>query len=330
MFCGAPGSGKTILLQYKALECAKKSEKVVVIVPPPLDELYKQFFALNNIPKENLIVVPITGLEKFISIGAKYSQKFHIFVDEFQVVLNTNQTLLDSFKGFLSKHHDPQRYQWITYDVNQLPFQADLFGIHSSPVSAHRFLLSLCQELNFMHTTSLTTVMRCTSEVFDFLQRYLNFSFKGVSAERQKSSSEIVKHWDHPVYIGHHVSGPQVKIEGKTTYTSHEDRFPDCIKIIQEEINEWVKDGDNYCYSKLAVLVAAPAWIDGLKPYLEHEKIPVCGIGSTENAVTFDYMQYARSYEWPVVIAICGHLKDMANYIPSSRAMTRLVILWWK
>ena len=37
---GAPGCGKTILLQFKALECARKGEKVQVFVPNPLMNLY--------------------------------------------------------------------------------------------------------------------------------------------------------------------------------------------------------------------------------------------------------------------------------------------------
>lgn len=48
-FNGSSGSGKTILLQFKALECAKKGEKVVVVAPSSLTPLYKNFFAKNNI-----------------------------------------------------------------------------------------------------------------------------------------------------------------------------------------------------------------------------------------------------------------------------------------
>ena len=68
MFCGAPGSGKTILLQHKALECAKNQEKVVVIVLCPLDKLYTEFFARNNV-SENVDVVDYTG---FAYIDTKY------------------------------------------------------------------------------------------------------------------------------------------------------------------------------------------------------------------------------------------------------------------
>jgi len=83
-------------------------------------------------------------------------------------------------------------------------------------------------------------------------------------------------------------------------------------------------------YRKIAILVAAPHYIVDLSPYMTQEGVPVCRIGDGENAVVLDLADYARSYEWPVVIAICGHLKARQNYIPASRAVTRLLVLWWK
>ena len=102
IFCGAPGSGKTILLQHKALECAKNQEKVVVVVPFPLNKLYGEFFAQNKV-SENVDVVDYAG---FTSMDTKYPEpiKLNVFVDEFQVLLNTRkQELLDLFKSFLAK-----------------------------------------------------------------------------------------------------------------------------------------------------------------------------------------------------------------------------------
>ena len=40
IFCGASGSGKTILLQLKALECIKKEEPVIILVPRPLVQVF--------------------------------------------------------------------------------------------------------------------------------------------------------------------------------------------------------------------------------------------------------------------------------------------------
>ena len=326
-FCGAPGSGKTILLQHKALECAKKNEKVLILVPPPLDKLYKEFFTRNEITDGIVTIVTFDNLSDFLSVAPEVPMNlFHIFADEFQILLNTNETFLGSFSEFLIRYQSRDFYQWITYDFNQMLLVNEVFGMKRTSVNISSFLTELCERQNFIHASSLTTVMRCTSEVYDFLQRYLKFSF----GERSGGSEIPQRYWNHPVYLGHHVCGPQVIVEGKVGYGSREERFVDCSKIIKNEINEWAKEEDGFLYRKIAILVAAARWIDDLSPYMTQEGIPVCRIGDGENAVVLDYADYARSFEWPVVIAICGHLKAMQNYIPASRAVTRLLVLWWK
>lgn len=328
LFCGAPGSGKTILLQHKALECAKKNEKVLILVPPPLDKLYKEFFTANEIANVIVTIVTYDNLSDFLSVAPEVPMNlFHIFADEFQILLNTNETLLGSFREFLVRYQRSDLYQWITYDFNQMLLVNEVFGMKRTKVNIPGFLTELCERQTFIHASSLTTVMRCTSEVYDFLQRYLKFSFGEQSGGPEISGQ---RYWNHPVYLGHHVCGPQVIVEGKIDYGSREERFVDCSKIIKNEINEWAKNEDGFLYRKIAILVAAPRWIDDLSPYMAQEGIPVCRIGDGENAVVLDYADYARSYEWPVVIAICGHLKAMQNYIPASRAVTRLLVLWWK
>lgn len=327
LFCGAPGSGKTILLQHKALECAKKNENILILVPPPLDKLYKEFFTRNEITNEIVTIVTYDNLNDFLSVALEVPMNlFHIFADEFQIMLNTNETFLGSFREFLVRYQSSDFYQWITYDFNQMLLVNEVFGMKRTNVNISSFLTELCEKQNFIHASSLTTVMRCTSEVYDFLQRYLNFSFGA-----QTGGSEIgQRYWNHPVYLGHHVCGPQVIVEGKIGYESREERFVDCSKIIKNEINEWAKKEDGFLYRKIAILVAAPQYVDDLSPYMTQEEIRVCRIGDGENAVVLDLADYARSYEWPVVIAICGHLKARQNYIPASRAVTRLLVLWWK
>ena len=329
LFCGAPGSGKTILLQYKALECAKKNEMVLVMVPPPLDKLYKEFFTRNEIANGMVTIVTFDCISTFLSRVLKMSMKpVHVFVDEFQILFSTNETLLDSFREFLVHCQGTSFYQWITYDIYQLLFVNRLFGMKQTNLDVSSFLNELCEKQNFTHASSLTTVMRCTSEVYDFLQRHMELSMG-----KQSGGTEFAhRYWNHPIYLGHHVCGPKVTLQGKISYMygSNEERLVDCSKIIKNEINEWAKEEDGFSYHKVAILVATPEWIDDLSPSMTQEGIPVCRIGDGENAVVLDYADYARSYEWPVVIAICGHLKSMQNYIPASRAVTRLLVLWWK
>ena len=329
LFCGAPGSGKTILLQYKALECAKKNEMVLVMVPPPLDKLYKEFFTRNEIANGMVTIVTFDRISTFLSRVLKMSMKpVHVFVDEFQILFSTNETLLDSFREFLVHCQGTSFYQWITYDIYQLLFVNRLFGMKQTNLDVSSFLNELCEKQNFTHASSLTTVMRCTSEVYDFLQRHMELSMG-----KQSGGTEFAqRYWNHPIYLGHHVCGPKVTLQGKISYMygSNEERLVDCSKIIKNEINEWAKEEDGFSYHKVAILVATPEWIDDLSPSMTQEGIPVCRIGDGQNAVVLDYADYARSYEWPVVIAICGHLKSMQNYIPASRAVTRLLVLWWK
>ena len=329
LFCGAPGSGKTILLQYKALECAKKNEMVLIMVPPPLDKLYKEFFTRNEIANGMVTIVTFDHISTFLSRVLKMSMKpVHVFVDEFQILFSTNETLLGSFREFLVHCQGTSFYQWITYDIYQLLFVNRLFGMKQTNLDVSSFLNELCEKQNFTHASSLTTVMRCTSEVYDFLQRHMELSMG-----KQSGGTEFAqRYWNHPIYLGHHVCGPKVTLQGKISYMygSNEERLVDCSKIIKNEINEWAKEEDGFSYHKVAILVATPEWIDDLSPSMTQEGIPVCRIGDGQNAVVLDYADYARSYEWPVVIAICGHLKSMKNYIPASRAVTRLLVLWWK
>ena len=329
LFCGAPGSGKTILLQYKALECAKKNEMVLIMVPPPLDKLYKEFFTRNEIANGMVTIVTFDRISTFLSRVLKMSMKpVHVFVDEFQILFSTNETLLGSFREFLVHCQGTSFYQWISYDIYQLLFVNRLFGMKQTNLDVSSFLNELCEKQNFTHASSLTTVMRCTSEVYDFLQRHMELSMG-----KQSGGTEFAqRYWNHPIYLGHHVCGPKVTLQGKISYMygSNEERLVDCSKIIKNEINEWAKEEDGFSYHKVAILVATPEWIDDLSPSMTQEGIPVCRIGDGQNAVVLDYADYARSYEWPVVIAICGHLKSMKNYIPASRAVTRLLVLWWK
>ena len=330
IFCGAPGSGKTILLQHKALECAKNQEKVVVVVPFPLNKLYGEFFAQNKV-SENVDVVDYAG---FTSMDTKYPEpiKLNVFVDEFQVLLNTRkQELLDLFKSFLAKHSDLQRYQWIAYDVNQFPS-----GFKFS-FNVPDFLSTLHKNHGFTHVPSLTTVMRCTSEVYKFLQQPLTRnSFSDLSSEMadqsrpgvsQQAVSDFRDYWDHPLYLGHHVCGPQVT--KKEAVGSDVSRYLYCSKIVQDEINMWAKEDDSYYYYKVAVLLEGGTCpIDELSSFLEKDGIAVCCVGSTENAAVVDEGDSARSYEWPVVIVVC--MMPEVIYVPSSRAVTRLIIIEWK
>ena len=177
LFCGAPGSGKTILLQYKALECAKKNEMVLIMVPPPLDMLYKEFFTRNEIANGMVTIVTFDSIESFLSQALQKPKKpVHVFIDEFQLLLFTNEKILSQITTLLTRYQGTSFYQWISYDFNQFNWERnvnEVFGIKRTVVNDDvSFLTGLCAGQNFIHAPSLKTVIRCTSEVYHFLWSY--------------------------------------------------------------------------------------------------------------------------------------------------------------
>ena len=341
LFCGAPGSGKTILLQYKALECVKKNEMVLIMVPPPLDKLYRKFFTTNEIGNGMVTIVTFDSISEFLCVAPEepaLNRSVNIFIDEFQMLLITNnKTLLRSFQEFLVRCQSTFSYQWITYDFSQALFVNEMSQLRnemSQLTESNSFISSffteLCEKQNFFHSSSLTTVMRCTSEIYDYL--YLDstmFSYSPAFLEPAERAEISLRHWHHSSLCCHHVCGPQVTIKGKESYESSEERFTECCIIIKDEINEWAKEEDGFSYHKVAILVEDSEWIDDFTPFITKEGIPVCRIGDFENAVVLDFKDNARSYEWPVVIVICHSVESIGNYLPESRTVTRLLILTW-
>ena len=90
-------------------------------------------------------------------------------------------------------------------------------------------------------------------------------------------------------------------MEGKISYTSNEERFVDCCKIIKKEIHESAKEDDEFFHQKVAILVVASRSLDTLRCFMLREGIPVGRIGETENKVVLDLAGYVRSYECPLL-----------------------------
>ena len=340
LFCGAAGTGKTILIQHKALECAKNDEKVLIFVPTFLGKLYKKFFSSNGILclhfnykrdkqysdflkkflrrgepcKETVLIVTVFQVPLFLpsvkSVAKEEVNEFHVFVDEFQSFTETG-ILTD----FLICHQSPSFYQWVAYDPRQI-LRTDEYRD-----TFERVVLNLCATEKFHHAPSLTTVMRCTSEIFWAIQKYVHPILQ-YSAEDKFAQT----YWTRPIHLGHHVSGPQVVTHriNKLTFVK---KCLFCLKTIKDEINEWAKIDDTYEYNRVAILVPEQRWIEQLSSYLQKEGVPVCSIGEDENAITLDHMVHAQSYEWLVVIAIRDE-QDMFDSVPLSRAVTRLVVIW--
>ena len=362
---GVVGSGKTILIQHKALECVKRNEKVVIFVPTILGKLYKEFFSSNGILflhfnfkrdsqklkqnslpgcsseffkkflrkgkpcDEKLLIVTVHQQPLFLSSVdsvAKEGERvddLHIFVDEFQSFPDAR-----SLADFCICHQSPSFYQWIAYEVRQ---QLK----HERYVSSFGFdgvIFYLCETKKFLHAPSLTTVMRCTSQIFSTLKNHYEPIHYFDNPEQEKFAE---KYWNNEIKLGHHVDGPEIRDIPCRNFVSDEERSIFYVKIINDEINAWAKVDDTVYYNRVAILVTEQVWYERLSSYLEKEGIKHCCIGDyqdNKDAVVLDFKRNAQSYEWPVVIVFENDLRDSIEsiflYVPFSRAVARLVIAW--
>lgn len=338
---GSPGTGKTILLQYKALECAQKNEKVLVVVPSPLDQLYTKFFIRNGIPEGLTAVITFSQLADFLSEDAEWEATgpLHVFVDEFPVLFGEENhlQLLDSFRDFLDKYRDGHCYQWIVDDSEQLVLKDQFESFERKQdkfarlnlIQISTFVCLLCKDKSFVFSTRLETVMRYTTEIYRHLvQHYYQLSpIIRLTLDMSDHNDFDFSNTASGLNIGHHISGPQV-IEERRTYESFKEGLDHSLQVIKSELGEWLNEEEGQCdYSQFAVLVETPEWVDQLFPLLREGGIPTCRIGDLENSVVVDYQDRALSYEWPIVIAIC---QSKNNFILISRAMVRLRMLWWQ
>ena len=351
---GVAGSGKTILIQHKALECVKRNEKVVIFVPTILGKLYKEFFSSNGILflhfnfkrdsqklkqnslpdcsseffkkflrkgkpcDEKLLIVTVhqqplflSSVDSVVKEGERVDD-FHIFVDEFQSFPDAI-----SLADFVICHQSPSFYQWIAYDVRQrLAHEGIGLGFRA-------LIFYLCETKKFPHAPSLTTVVRCTSQIFSKLKDYYK-PFHCSENPEQKKFAE--KYWNNEMKLGHHVDGPEICSIPHDNIVSDEERS--ILKVINDEINAWAKVDDTVYYNRVAILVTEEVGYRRLSSYLEKAGIKHCRVGDykdNKDAVVLDLKRHVQSYEWLVVIVFVA---DESVYVPYSRAVTRLVIAW--
>ena len=351
---GVAGSGKTILIQHKALECVKRNEKVVIFVPTILGKLYKEFFSSNGILflhfnfkrdsqklkqnslpdcsseffkkflrkgkpcDEKLLIVTVhqqplflSSVDSVVKEGERVDD-FHIFVDEFQSFPDAI-----SLADFVICHQSPSFYQWIAYDVRQRLAHEDI------GLGFRALIFYLCETKKFPHAPSLTTVVRCTSQIFSKLKDYYK-PFHCSENPEQKKFAE--KYWNNEMKLGHHVDGPEICSIPYDNIVSDEERI--ILKVINDEINAWAKVDDTVYYNRVAILVTEEVGYRRLSSYLEKAGIKHCRVGDykdNKDAVVLDLKRHVQSYEWLVVI-VC--VDDVYVYVPCSRAVTRLVIAW--
>ena len=332
LITGVTGSGKTILIQHKALECAQRSEvRVLVFIPSPLTLLYEQFFqrnaALLTCPKL-IQVVSFEKLPEFIRTDAMLDNP-HIFADELQVLISNpcHDEMLDfaSFTTFLARNQHANHYQWLCYDSIQTHNELMLTDDEQRWKEFDNFRDTICKNLGFVHSETLTTAMRYTKEVFDFLssqQPYCRLSLGSPQMLTHLKDLETAT-----IYLGHNISGPQVEVQVLPGDTMEEQvRFASFF--ITKELKEWALSHGQYNYSSLAVLTEEEDTVHkALVRHLRTENIPTCDIGEFKDAVTLGWSKQARSFEWPVVVAVRRSQSFSFDIVQTSRAVVRLFIL---
>ena len=238
---GPYGSGKTVLIQCKAADCALSGENVLVILPTHLTTSYKSFF--NNVntfpgspgitivesreqirgenwnePGGKIMIVSLDIFDKDILHYKELVQTGHVFSDELFWPPNKEPS-----KNFLPKYLreflwpellKPRKYYfWIV--PHSYIFLACLLKDYRWPKDIYLYILPQWSRHEFI--TTLSTTFRTTKHIHDFIiqkewqdfckytdkltDRYLNLLFCTVIFKSLLYSSH-----------GHHINGPPVRI----------------------------------------------------------------------------------------------------------------------
>ncbi|KAK2567942.1 hypothetical protein P5673_007835 [Acropora cervicornis] len=334
-FNGSSGSGKTILLQFKALKCAKASgEKVVVVVPLPLIALYKEFFAQNGISSEKIDVLsPVEFFHGSLFRNNDITSQFHFFADELQTFQTKLPDLFTLLETLMARFDASDCYCWIAYDymqMNEDTISLDETGGICSAANLPLETQKLCDKfLSFQHASCLNTVVRSTLQIYSHLQLFIKKSLKDLFEKvillehiddgTKQSWGRWVRRYEVSNHLGHHICGPSVA-EFQDAY------LDEVVEIIATEINKWTTQD---CLHRVAVLVSTTFLKENLSQLMTMKGISFCDVGPKTNAVVLDYGHKAHSYEWPIVIAVSNDNDNRLciNYIMLTRAITRLVVI---
>ena len=341
---GTPGSGKTILLMYKALACARKGEKVRVYCPQKLLPLYKKFFQDHGIDEE-IATFESFGDEIWGTHGfCSNEQTCHVFIDEFQLSINeSSERNLKLLREKLPKK--ALMYYWIACSQMQpLALNGNNFWKSDQIQKLLRWLPEL-QRLGFRRT-KLNTCVRNTRNIQDFIRWFKEFT--GVTSTLPEEIRYV-----HP---GHNIPGDRVTVyfvEKKDggvwteNATICEDDLPPSAafsgtiprsKLDGEPYNSiatTIKKEIESCSSsqRCAVFVTLIRNCDWTKMLeaMTNQDIPVSFDPlSDSNTVYVSLGRNVHSYQWDTVVAICEHSFFPRSYVVFTRAIAKLVVIFYR
>ena len=329
LISGVSGSGKTILLQYKALECARKGEQVIICVPSPLNKKYEAFFEAKNISSGVIIYT----FENFVP---KSEEKCHLFIDELQILFAHDTTKRSYLMLLLAKQKSSDNwFCWFAYDDSQFmtsrtPLRFEEFEktisrqqMSNSYYSAMTYIgiERLTQDQKRFVKSHLKTVMRSTEQVFEFVKEFAHkngiysqiLDSKQVYYDRKGYVPDPSWKEDWQVMIGHRIGGlPVEEIETGSLETVATNIF--------SEVQQWT-------LKEIAVLVTDDWILEDLSSLCKLLGISLCAIGEDKDALVFDHGGKSQSFEWPFVIAVCGSESEpYLRHLAFSRAVVKLVV----
>ena len=342
---GTTGSGKTILLKYKALACAKKGEKVRVYGPPMLRPLYEKFFQDHGIDED---------IATFESFGdethgfCSNEQTCHVFIDELQLSINeSSERNLELLKETLPK--EALMYYWIACNQMQpleLEINCNNFW-ESRQIQKLRKWLPELEQLGF-HWTKLNTCVRNTRNIQDFVQWCMKHL--GVTSTLPKEIRSV-----HP---GHNIPGDRVNVHfvkekdgdlrGESDRVSEDDLPPSAAfsgTIPRSELDGKPYNGiaktikkeiESCSLSQRCAVFVTPCrnWTKMLEA-MTNRGIPVSFDDpvSDSNKVYVSQGMDVHSYQWDTVVAICDPLKHSSflhDHVVFTRAIAKLVVIFYK
>ena len=336
-FNGSSGSGKTILLQFKALECAKQGQKVVIVVPSSLTSLYNNFFTKLNSISTGVEVLSPSGISELFQRCGDPAVKFHFFADELQAFEAETPKVLTQLANLMSRIADFDCYCWVAYDYmqrNENEASRDETGGLIDALKIEAQAHDFCKTYDIYHAPCLTTIVRSTYEIYTYVQDFVKVSLLDllqrlkrpqfdhcIEKETKEMFTKFVENYEKSNHLGHHICGPSV-LEQNVKNSD----FDFISQVVQEEINEWAGSDSLH---RVAVLVTTSFPKERLGHLMVQKGITVCGIADNQkNAVVLDFGHKAHSYEWPVVVAISWFNNDpLSNYIMFTRAVWRLVVI---
>ena len=325
LISGVSGSGKTILLQYKALECVRKGERVIICVPSPLNKKYEAFFEEKEASPGGVSIYTFEN----VNLLSESEEPFHLFIDELQILL-VNDKFGESYynlKYFLTKRKSAYKYYcWFTYDDTQVmasldkkihPFRDLIQFYYFSLANTCIRNLNLSENHRFVRF-HLKTAMRSTEKVFDFVKEFAERTgiYSLIMTTKQADPLSKGKQFLQGV-IGHRVRGFDVKVDKGLFLKDVLASILDEVRVQKQKLKE------------VAVLVTSDGILKDLVPMLDDVKIPWCAVGEAKDALVLDHGRNTHSFEWPVVIAVCGR-ELVENYglkfLMFSRAVVKLVV----